>query len=88
MAIRQCAISGSGLQKGAHIIDPKTGRPVTGRLAAWSFASNAARADGLSTAFMLMDIADVEHLCMEYSDTGAIVVLDESRSDVVKRFCI
>ena len=82
------AISGSGLQKGEHIIDPNTGKPVAGKLAAWSFASAAARADGLSTAFMVMDIAEIEQFCKDHSDTGAIIILDKSGADGVKRFGI
>lgn len=36
LSLRQMAISGSGLQKGAHIVDPRTGNPARGRLAAWA----------------------------------------------------
>jgi thiamine biosynthesis lipoprotein len=36
VSLRQQAISGSGLQKGAHIRDPRTGEGVRGRLAAWA----------------------------------------------------
>ena len=32
---RQMAFSASGVRKGDHIIDPRTGMPVRGRLAAW-----------------------------------------------------
>ncbi len=48
------AVSGSGLQKGWHIIDPRTARPVAGKSAAWACASDAATADVLSTTFMVM----------------------------------
>lgn len=33
--VRQTALSASGLRKGDHIVDPRTGGPVRGRLAAW-----------------------------------------------------
>jgi FAD:protein FMN transferase len=33
---RQLAFSASGIQKGAHIVDPRTGGPARGRLAAWA----------------------------------------------------
>jgi thiamine biosynthesis lipoprotein len=36
LSARQTALGASGLQKGAHIVDPRTGRPVQGRLAAWA----------------------------------------------------
>jgi len=35
LSVRQTALGASGLRKGDHIIDPRTGRPVRGRLAAW-----------------------------------------------------
>ena len=34
-SLTQTAIGASGLQKGAHIVDPRSGRPVHGRAAAW-----------------------------------------------------
>ena len=33
--MRQTALSASGVRKGDHILDPRTGAPVRGRLAAW-----------------------------------------------------
>jgi thiamine biosynthesis lipoprotein len=35
LSVRQTALGASGLRKGAHILDPRTGEPVRGRLAAW-----------------------------------------------------
>jgi len=35
LSARQTALGASGLRKGDHIVDPRTGRPVRGRLAAW-----------------------------------------------------
>jgi thiamine biosynthesis lipoprotein len=35
--LRNAALGGSGVQKGGHIIDPRTVKPVVGRLAAWSW---------------------------------------------------
>jgi thiamine biosynthesis lipoprotein ApbE len=35
LSMRQMAVSASGLQKGAHIVDPRNGDAVRGRLAAW-----------------------------------------------------
>jgi FAD:protein FMN transferase len=36
LSLRQTAVGASGLQQGDHIRDPRTGRPVRGRLAAWA----------------------------------------------------
>ena len=69
------SLSGSGTHvKGAHIIDPRTGRPVAGRIAAWALHPNATVADALSTAFMVMTSAEVEQYCKAHPDTGAILV--------------
>ena len=35
LSVRQTALGASGLRKGDHIVDPRTGEPVRGRLAAW-----------------------------------------------------
>jgi FAD:protein FMN transferase len=35
LSVRQTALGASGLRKGDHIVDPRTGQPVRGRLAAW-----------------------------------------------------
>jgi FAD:protein FMN transferase len=35
LSMRQTALSASGVRKADHIVDPRTGEPVRGRLAAW-----------------------------------------------------
>ncbi len=35
LSVRQTALGASGLRKGDHIVDPRTGVPPRGRLAAW-----------------------------------------------------
>jgi thiamine biosynthesis lipoprotein len=35
LSVRQTALGASGVRKGDHIVDPRTGRPARGRLAAW-----------------------------------------------------
>jgi len=75
VSARQLAFSASGTQKGAHIVDPHTGRPVRER-AAWvsllrmdpgaateSPARSAAVAEGLSTAFMILPLEEVTAVC-------------------------
>ncbi len=55
------ALSGSGTEvKGGHILDPRTGRPARGNLAAWASAPTAALSDALSTAFFVMTADGVE----------------------------
>ena len=47
LSVRQTALAASGLRKGDHIVDPRTGEPARGRLAAWVAVPRpeAARAD-------------------------------------------
>lgn len=62
--LRGRALSGSGTEvKGAHIVDPRTGRPAAGHSAAWASHPSAAAADALSTAFMVMSTEEVAGFC-------------------------
>ena len=72
--LKNRAVSGSGMQKGTHIIDPRTAKPVETRLAAWSAATDAATADVLSTAFMIMSPTEIEQYCTEHTDTLAVII--------------
>jgi len=76
-SLREAALSGSGVQKGGHIIDPRTAELVEGRRAAWSSAVDATTADALSTAFMIMGIDEIEKYCSSHPDTLAMVVFEE-----------
>ena len=70
------AAGGSGLEQGRHIIDPRSGRhhPVDGTLAAWSLAPDATTADALSTAFMVMEDAEIERFIARHPDMAAMVL--------------
>jgi FAD:protein FMN transferase len=46
LSARQMALGASGLQKGDHIVEPRTGRPVRGRRAAWVAAPRPESAQG------------------------------------------
>ncbi len=78
------AVSGSGLQKGRHIIDPRTGWPVKGKRAAWACAPDAATADALSTAFMVMTPDEVEKYCLRHPDVLAMIILEDGGKDPQK----
>jgi len=71
------ALSGSGTEvKGQHILDPRTGAPATGHVAAWALHPDAAVTDALSTAFMVMTTEDVEKYCSLHPEVWALVVID------------
>jgi thiamine biosynthesis lipoprotein len=80
------AVSGSGLLKGAHIIDPLTAQPVKGKRAAWACASTAATADALSTAFMVMSPDQIKKYCLSHPDTLAMVVTEDGDRGEILRF--
>jgi thiamine biosynthesis lipoprotein len=69
------ALSGSGTEvKGQHILDPRTGGPAKGHLAAWAAHPSAAVSDALSTAFMIMETDEVEAFCAEHPEAWALVI--------------
>jgi thiamine biosynthesis lipoprotein len=78
--LRDRALSGSGLQKGPHIIDPRTALPVEDKRAAWSSASDAATADAISTAFMVMSPDEIEKYCRRRPDIQAMIILQDERT--------
>jgi len=86
------ALSGSGRQKGQHIIDPRDAEagPVEGRLAAWSMAPDAVAADASSTAFMVLEPQEIDDYCLANPQTAAIIlphaVSGESQHPYVMQF--
>jgi thiamine biosynthesis lipoprotein len=82
--LKNGALSGSGLQRGAHIIDPPRGRPVEDRRAAWACAADAATADALSTAFMVMTPDEIEQYCLQHPDVKALIVNQEKDGEKEK----
>lgn len=80
LSARQLALGASGVRKEDHILVPRTGEPVRGRLAAWvavprpALADSGpeawprmaptALADALATACMLLGTDDIEGLCV------------------------
>ena len=77
------ALSGSGLKKGQHIIDPRSGIPVGNKLAAWAFAPEAGEADALSTAFMVMTHEEITNYSEKYTVSGLVI---DNDSDNTKHF--
>ena len=75
ITLRNESLSGSGTEvQGRHILDPRTGRPSEGHLAAWATSPSAAIADGLSTAFMVMTGDEIRNLCAAHEGLAAYVV--------------
>jgi len=79
------AVSGSGVEKGQHIVDPRIARPIEGKVAAWSVAPDATRADALSTAFMVMKPEEVEAYCTEHPNVRALLIVDSQEPGSTER---
>ena len=78
------AVSGSGLQKGRHIIDPITAQPVEDKSAGWACAPDAATADALSTAFMVMPPEQVEQYCLNHPGTLAMLITEHRGEEAAR----
>lgn len=78
--LEHIAVSGSGIEKGGHIIDPRVGRPIAGKLASWSVAPDATRGDALSTAFMVMTEDEVKDFCREHAEVRGLLILHEDEA--------
>jgi thiamine biosynthesis lipoprotein len=73
IALRNQAAGVSGIDRGLHIVDPRTGRAVRGRAAAWCIASDATTADALSTAFMVLEPEAIQRVCDRMPGIKAMV---------------
>ncbi len=86
LSLRNAALGTSGageqfvVQDGrryGHVIDPRTGWPADGTLSASVVASNAARADALSTAFLVGGADLARRYCSEHHDVLALITPDD-----------
>jgi len=81
LAARRRAFSASGIRtQGEHIVDPRTGRPASGRVAAWvslnveGGGSPSAVAEAYSTAFMILPAAEMDAICARHRGMEAWVL--------------
>jgi thiamine biosynthesis lipoprotein len=93
LSMRQAALSASGVRKGDHIRDPRSGHAARGRLAAWVALPRpagpgpeaagglrlapAAVADALTTAFMLLALDDVQAVCEQSAGLEAWILPED-----------
>jgi thiamine biosynthesis lipoprotein len=96
LSVRQTALGASGRRKGDHIVDPRTGTPVRGRLAAWVALPRPPRSgagaddgprlaagavtDALTTAFMLLSPEEITALCETSPGLEAWILPDAAGS--------
>ena len=77
--LKNQAMSGSGMQKGYHLIDPRTARPVEKAGAAWVIGDNAAICDALSTAFLIMSHHEVESYCATHPEIKVMLLFQNQK---------
>jgi len=63
-----------GGRRFGHVLDPRTGWPVTGMLQATVLAKEAVEAEALSTAFFVNGPAWAEEYCRRHKDVGALLI--------------
>ncbi len=70
-----------------HILDPRTGRPVESDLVSVTVVTgSASRAEGLSTAFLVMGLDKVLEYCEKHTDVGAIMQQWSSQNEKIELF--
>jgi len=72
-------LSGSGFQKGQHILDPRNGKPIQNVKAAWCLTPSAGKADALSTAFMIMPLEDVKNYWKKNLSIKIVILDNENK---------
>ena len=73
--LKDRALSGSGHEvKGEHIYDPRRRQALSRQLAVWVSHSSPAIADALSTAFMVMDLKEIEAAAADRPEIWTLVV--------------
>jgi thiamine biosynthesis lipoprotein len=66
-----------------HVIDPRTGWPASGIVSASVIAHTAARADALSTAFLIGGIELAERYCATHANVMTLLTPEGSRAPLV-----
>ena len=85
VSLRDRALSGSGVgPRHRHIIDPRTGRPAAANVGAWAVMGSATVADALSTAFLVMSPAEVEHYCRRHGDVSGMLLTADGEGKIYR----
>ena len=80
------SLSGSGLAvQGAHILDPRTGRPALRQNRAWVLANTAAESDALSTACMVLTEPELEDVLAQNHSWLAFLATEEGARPIGSR---
>jgi uncharacterized protein (TIGR03663 family) len=80
LEMRNRALSCSGLRRGSDMIHPATGMSIQDKSAVWVTGGDPAVCDGLSTAFMVMNLEEIEQFSRNHPEFG-ILVLPKCKPD-------
>ncbi len=80
------AMGASGLEKGAHIIDPRRGRPARDAVAAWVIAADATTADAFSTALMVLSPKEAQVILAANPELAAMIIYHHGKKETIHRF--
>lgn len=84
--LTHASLSGSGVAvKGAHILDPRTGRPALRQSRAWILADTAAESDALSTACMVLDEFELQDVLAQNETWLAFLDTDGCARSIGRR---
>ena len=83
--VENFAVGASGTSVlGAHIVDARTGKvPEKQPFRTWAFCANAAIADAMSTAFMLLDKSEIAEICVAENISAAIQQTPDSEIEFI-----
>lgn len=80
ITLQRTSLSASGTAvKGAHLIDPRTGRAAPRSARTWAVAPTAAQSDALSTAFFVMTDEQVAAFCAAHPHLGAALAQPDGK---------
>jgi thiamine biosynthesis lipoprotein len=86
LTLRDCALATSGAgeqfvevegRRYGHVIDPRTGWPAAGLVSVSVVTDDAARADALSTAFLVGGLETARAYCAKHPRTLALLTRDD-----------
>src|SRR5215472_4186654 len=84
--LTHASLSGSGLAvKGAHIFDPRTGRPALRQNRAWVLADTASESDALSTACMVLSEPELHDVLAQNDSWLAFLDTNEGARPIGSR---
>jgi len=85
--VHNSALSGSNLEVGSHVIEPRLAKPVEANIASWAVTKTAALADALSTSLLVMTDDETKKYFKEHiKQKGMVISPDPKASYKIKKY--